>query len=71
MRRKPPSIEKAVVGQAKAVDLNMSRTAEAAAVDSTRLERNRRWREENRAALDAYAREIDREGLRLSRFRSF
>jgi hypothetical protein len=52
MRRKPPSIGKAVVGQAKAVDLNLSRTAEAAAVD-------------------AYAREIDREGLGLSRFRSF
>jgi hypothetical protein len=52
MRRQAPSIEEAGVGLAKAVDLNMSRTAEAAAVD-------------------AYAREIDREGLGLSRFRSF
>ncbi len=34
-------------------------------------ERNRRWREENREALEAYAREVERDGLALARFRSF
>ena len=33
--------------------------------------RKRRWREENRAALEAHAREVERDGLPLGRFRSF
>ena len=45
--------------------------AEAAIADAARVERNRRWREENREALEAYAREIEREGLALARFRTF
>jgi antitoxin CcdA len=44
----------------------MSRIAEA-----SRLERNRRWREENRAALDACAREAERDGTPLARLRGF
>ena len=34
-------------------------------------DRNRRWREENKDALHAYAREIELEGLALARFRTF
>lgn len=49
----------------------MSRVAEAAIAEAARLERNRRWREENRQALEAYAREVERDGLALARFRSF
>ena len=49
----------------------MSRVAEAAIAEAARLERNRRWREENRGALEAYEQEIAREGLPLARFRSF
>lgn len=65
------SIEEAVTREARALGINMSRVAETAIVEAARLERNRRWREENRAALDAYAREIDRDGLPLAHFRSF
>jgi antitoxin CcdA len=49
----------------------MSRVAEAAIAEAARLERNRRWREEHRAALETYAGEVEREGLALARFRSF
>jgi antitoxin CcdA len=49
----------------------MSRVAETAIAEAARVERNRRWREENRAALDAYAQEVARDGLPLARFRSF
>ena len=45
----------------------MSRVAEAAIAEAHRLERNRRWREENREALAAYAREVERDGLPLAR----
>lgn len=65
------SLDDAVSREARELGLNMSRIAEAAISEASRLERNRRWREENRAALDAYAREVERDGLALARFRSF
>ena len=36
-----------------------------------KAERNRLWREENLAALDAYGGEVAREGLALASFRMF
>jgi antitoxin CcdA len=60
-----------VANAARELGLNMSRLAEAAISDAAKLERNRVWREENKAAIDAYAEEVEREGLALSRFRSF
>lgn len=65
------SIDAAVSREARELGVNMSRVAEAAIAEAARVERNRRWREENRAALDAYAREVARDGLPLARFRSF
>jgi antitoxin CcdA len=65
------SIEEAVAREARSLGINMSRIAETAIAEAARIERNRRWREENRAALDAYAREVARDGLPLARFRSF
>ena len=65
------SIDEGVAREARALGVNMSRVAEAAIAEAARLERNRRWREENRGALEAYEQEIAREGLPLARFRSF
>jgi antitoxin CcdA len=65
------TIEAAVAREARQLGVNMSRVAEAAIAEAARLERNRRWREANRAALDDYAREVERDGLPLARFRSF
>ena len=65
------SIEAAVLREARALGVNMSRAAETAIAEAARLARNRRWREENRAALEAYAREIERDGPSLARYRSF
>jgi antitoxin CcdA len=64
-------IDYAVTREARALGVNMSRVAEAAIAEAARLERNRRWREENREALEAYAHEVERDGLALARFRSF
>ncbi|MCE0507342.1 type II toxin-antitoxin system CcdA family antitoxin [Roseivivax sp. GX 12232] len=60
-----------VASTARELGLNMSRLAEIAIADAAKAERNRRWREENKAALETYAEEVDREGLALARFRSF
>lgn len=38
---------------------------------AAKADRNRLWREENRAALEAYAEEVAREGLPLAAFRTF
>ena len=65
------TIDESVAREARDLGLNMSRVAEAAIAEAARIERNRLWREANRTALDAYAREIEREGTLLASFRSF
>ncbi|HBS49858.1 MAG TPA: hypothetical protein DEA05_07115 [Rhodobacteraceae bacterium] len=65
------TLDAEVAETARSLGLNMSRLAEAAIVEAAKLERNRRWREENGAAIDRYAEEVETAGLALSRFRSF
>ncbi len=60
-----------VAETARSLGLNMSRLAEAAISEAAKVERNRRWREENSAAISAYADEVAQEGLPLARYRSF
>ena len=60
-----------VAKTARSLGLNMSRLAEAAIAEAAKIERNRLWCVENKAAIAAYADEVDREGLTLSQFRSF
>lgn len=65
------TLDAGVAEQARALGLNMSRLAEAAIAEAAKTERNRRWREENGKAIADYAEEVAREGLPLSRYRSF
>ncbi|MCA3488294.1 MAG: type II toxin-antitoxin system CcdA family antitoxin [Rhodobacter sp.] len=65
------TLDAEVAATARALGLNMSRLAEAAIAEATKAERNRLWREENRAANAAYAEELAREGLPLAGFRTF
>ncbi|WP_343035771.1 type II toxin-antitoxin system CcdA family antitoxin [Sulfitobacter maritimus] len=60
-----------VAETARALGLNMSRVAEAAISEAAKLERNRLWRTENQAAINAYADEVAKEGLPLTGLRSF
>lgn len=60
-----------VAQTARSLGLNMSRLAETAIVEAAKVERNRLWRAENQAAINAYTEEIAREGLPLARYRSF
>lgn len=60
-----------VTKTARSLDLNMSHVGEAAIAEAAKIERNHRWRAENRAALEAYAEEIAGEGLALTAFTSF
>lgn len=65
------TLDAEVAMAARALKLNMSRLAEAAILEAAKAERNRLWRQENAASLDAYAEEVARDGLLLSAFRSF
>lgn len=65
------TLDASVAETARELGLNMSRLAEAAIIEAAKAERNRRWREENGAAITTYAEEIERDGLALSRFRGF
>lgn len=65
------TLDAEVAKTARALGLNMSRLAEAAISEAAKIERNRLWRQENRAAIDSYAEEVARDGLALSRFRTF
>ena len=65
------TLDSEVTAEARELGLNMSRLAEGAIADAIRLERNRRWREENRDALEAYAQEVETDGLPLAQYRTF
>ena len=65
------TIDPEVARVARDLGLNMSKIAEAAIARASKVERNRRWMEANKAALDAYAEEVARHGLPLERHRTF
>ena len=65
------TISQEVAAEARTLDINMSRVAEAAIAAANRAERNRRWVDENRSALEAYAAEVARDGMPLAAWRLF
>ena len=65
------SIEAGISDEARELGVNMSRVAETAIAEAIRQERNRQWRDENRAALDAYAEAVRKTGLPLETQRLF
>lgn len=65
------TLDAEVAEAARALGLNMSRLAEAAIAEAAKAERNRLWRVENSAAIDAYAEEVAGDGLPLAPYRSF
>ena len=65
------SIEPKITEEARELGVNMSRVAEAAISQAIKLERNRRWRAENQAALDVYSEEVAEAGLPLEDSRLF
>ena len=72
-QRKPTnlSLDARLVADAKAYGINLSETAERAIADAVTDERVRRWKEENREAIEAYNRYVEEHGIPLSEFRQF
>ncbi|WP_126443956.1 type II toxin-antitoxin system CcdA family antitoxin [Sulfuricystis multivorans] len=65
------SIRADLLEEARAFKINLSQTLEAALQAEIKKEKERRWREENRAAIDAYNRYIEKYGLFSDRYRTF
>jgi len=65
------SIQTELLNAARAEDINLSATLEAALADQIRIRRRDRWRAENEAAIEAYNRDVDENGSFGDKTRSF
>lgn len=65
------SIDSAVIDEARALDINVSRVCEDALREHIRSEKSARWIEDNKAAFEASNAYIAEHGLPLERYRLF
>jgi len=65
------TIDEALVAEAKARGVNLSAVSERAIANETREARMRQWAEDNRAALEAWRKKIEEEGLWSDGLRQF
>ncbi|MCR5856952.1 type II toxin-antitoxin system CcdA family antitoxin [Mesorhizobium sp. J428] len=65
------SLDQRLISEAKELELNVSRIAEEAITDAVRAEKNRRWKEENREALESWNDWVRENGLPLEKYRLF
>jgi antitoxin CcdA len=73
-RRKRPvnlSIDADLLAEAKAAGTNLSRLLEGALADELKERRWQKWREENRAAIEASNAELERNGLWADKYRDW
>ena len=65
------TIDKAHVAEARDLGINMSAVAGEAIAEALKAERQRRWKEENRAAIEAYNAWVEENGVPFSDLRKF
>lgn len=65
------SIDQNLIAEAKALDLNVSRVAEEGIAAAVREEKNRRWKEENKEAIESWNEWVRENGLPLAKYRLF
>lgn len=65
------SIDAALLAEAKALSVNVSRAAEAGIAEAVRKEKERAWKEVNREAIEGWNRYFEEEGLPFSEYRGF
>jgi antitoxin CcdA len=70
-KRKPVnlSIDTGIVEHARTAGINLSQVSEAALRQAVRKENERRWKEENREALEGWNRWVEKNGLPLEKYR--
>ncbi|MCW2348841.1 type II toxin-antitoxin system CcdA family antitoxin [Sphingobium sp. B12D2B] len=72
-KRKPVnlSLDAGVVEAAREAGINLSQTCEAALRAAAKAERERRWQEENRGAIEEWNAWVAEHGLPLAKYRQF
>ena len=65
------TLDAALLDEARALGVNVSRAAEEGILAQVRSERARRWKEENAAAIADYNKWIAENGVPLAQFRKF
>ena len=65
------TLDAALLDEARALGLNISRAAEEGIRAQVRAERSRLWKEDNAADIAAYNKWIEENGVPLARFRKF
>ena len=70
-KRKPVnlSLDTGVVEAARAAGINLSQACEAALRDAAKVERDRKWKEDNREAMEGWNRWLETNGLPYAELR--
>jgi antitoxin CcdA len=73
LARKPTnlSLDPALLEEAKALDVNISRAAEAGLREAVRKAKGEAWLRENAEALESSNRYVEEHGLPLAKYRMF
>jgi antitoxin CcdA len=65
------TLDAALLAEAKALSVNVSRAAETGIAAAVRAEKERLWLEENREALESWNAWVNENGLPLAKYRMF
>lgn len=65
------SIRTKLLEEAKTLEINVSRAAEVGIEKAVREEKARRWKEENRGAIEGWNKWVKENGLPLAKYRMF
>lgn len=65
------SINADLLAKARWLDINLSATLEQALAETLRQRQREQWLTENRAAIDAYNRQVEPQGVFSDKLRSF
>lgn len=65
------SIDGNLLADAKVLEINVSRAAETGIAEAVRKEKERRWKEENREAIESSNAFVEKHGLPLAKHRLF
>ncbi|TPN18302.1 post-segregation antitoxin CcdA [Mesorhizobium sp. B2-3-3] len=63
------SIDSNLMREAKGLDVNVSRAAEAGIAEAVAAEKTRLWKLENRATIDAWNDYVEKNGIPLEEYR--
>ena len=65
------SLPISLIEDARLLDINLSRACEQGIVAAIKAERERRWKDQNKEAIEDYNRWVEENGLPLADYRQF